>query len=165
MSRTFLALALLSIGVASGPGVVLGDPVPRNTEETTSEQGVATSETCSLGEPPAEPKKRKALAPIVEKGLREGIEFAKVGDVSLTLDAFVPEGDGPFPACILVHGGGFMRGDKQTYIALVVRTAQQGLGSRLVHDRPLTGSLRSTAGPPVPRTSTRRIRWVKAHAK
>ena len=48
--------------------------------------------------------------------LKTDIEFAKVGDVSLTLDAFVPEGAGPFPTCILVHGGGFIRGDKQTYI-------------------------------------------------
>ncbi len=39
-------------------------------------------------------------------GLKTDIEFAKVGDVSLTLDAFVPEGAGPFPTCILVHGGG-----------------------------------------------------------
>ena len=44
------------------------------------------------------------------------IEFATVGDVRLTLDAFVPEGAGPFPTCILVHGGGWTRGDKQTYI-------------------------------------------------
>src|SRR5437762_2409449 len=49
-------------------------------------------------------------------GLRSDVEFAKVGDVSLTLDAFVPEGDGPFPTCILVHGGGFTKGDKQSYI-------------------------------------------------
>src|SRR5262245_52269181 len=48
--------------------------------------------------------------------LKTDIEFAKVGKVSLTLDAFVPEGPGPFPTCILVHGGGFVRGDKQTYI-------------------------------------------------
>ena len=48
--------------------------------------------------------------------LKTDIEFAKVGDVSLTLDAFVPEGAGPFPTCILVHGGGFIRGDKQSYI-------------------------------------------------
>ena len=48
--------------------------------------------------------------------LKLDIEFAKVGDVSLTLDAFVPDGPGPFPTCILVHGGGFVRGDKQTYI-------------------------------------------------
>jgi alpha-L-fucosidase 2 len=44
------------------------------------------------------------------------IEFARIGDVSLTLDAFVPDGAGPFPTCILVHGGGFVRGDKKSYI-------------------------------------------------
>ncbi len=49
-------------------------------------------------------------------GLKTDIDFAKAGDVSLTLDAFVPEGTGPFPTCILVHGGGFIRGDKQSYI-------------------------------------------------
>src|SRR5215831_14573003 len=48
--------------------------------------------------------------------VKTDIEFAKIGSVSLTLDAFVPEGPGPFPTCILVHGGGFVRGDKQTYI-------------------------------------------------
>lgn len=48
--------------------------------------------------------------------LQSDVEFARVGDVSLTLDAFVPDGPGPFPTCILVHGGGFTRGDKQTYI-------------------------------------------------
>lgn len=48
--------------------------------------------------------------------LKTDIEFAQIGDVSLTLDAFVPKGHGPLPTCILVHGGGFMRGDKQSYI-------------------------------------------------
>jgi alpha-L-fucosidase 2 len=48
--------------------------------------------------------------------LQTDVEFAQIGDVSLTLDAFVPEGNGPFPTCILVHGGGFMRGDKQKFI-------------------------------------------------
>lgn len=49
-------------------------------------------------------------------GMRTDIEFAKPGAVSLTLDAFVPDGDGPFATCILVHGGGFTKGDKQTFI-------------------------------------------------
>jgi hypothetical protein len=42
----------------------------------------------------------------VAAGLHSDIEFARAGDVSLTLDAHVPSGPGPFPTCILVHGGG-----------------------------------------------------------
>ena len=49
-------------------------------------------------------------------GMRTDVEFAKRGAESLTLDAYVPDGQGPFPAVIIVHGGGFIRGDKQTYV-------------------------------------------------
>ncbi len=48
--------------------------------------------------------------------MRTDVEYAKKGNVSLTLDASVPDGGGPFPAVILVHGGGFTKGDKQTYV-------------------------------------------------
>ena len=48
--------------------------------------------------------------------LHKDIEYAKVGDVSLKLDADVPEGTGPFPAVIIVHGGGFTAGNKQQYV-------------------------------------------------
>lgn len=48
--------------------------------------------------------------------VRRDIEFARPGGFSLTLDASVPEGKGPFPTVIIVHGGGFARGDKQTYV-------------------------------------------------
>jgi acetyl esterase len=36
--------------------------------------------------------------------------------VSLTLDASVPDGSGPFPTAILIHGGGFTGGTKQSFI-------------------------------------------------
>lgn len=50
-------------------------------------------------------------------GKREDIEFTKAGDVSLTMDAYIPrEGAGPFPAVIVVHGGGWINGDKNTYV-------------------------------------------------
>jgi acetyl esterase len=48
--------------------------------------------------------------------MRKDIEYAKVGEASLTLDANVPDGPGPFPTAIIVHGGGFGRGDKQSYV-------------------------------------------------
>jgi alpha-L-fucosidase 2 len=44
--------------------------------------------------------------------VQKDIEYGKAGDVSLLLDASVPDGAGPFPVAILVHGGGWSGGDK-----------------------------------------------------
>lgn len=44
--------------------------------------------------------------------LQTDIEYGTAGGESLKLDAWVPEGPGPFPAVILVHGGGWNAGDK-----------------------------------------------------
>ncbi len=48
--------------------------------------------------------------------LRSDVEYARAGEVSLKLDAWIPPGQGPFPAAIIVHGGGWEAGDKQTYV-------------------------------------------------
>src|SRR5436190_3058667 len=40
------------------------------------------------------------------------IEYSAPGGESLKLDAHIPEGKGPFPAIILVHGGGWTAGHK-----------------------------------------------------
>ena len=57
--------------------------------------------------------------------LRKDIEFAKADGVSLTLDAYVPDGAGVYPAVVLVHGGGFRNGDKQTYVPPLFEPLQQ----------------------------------------
>lgn len=44
--------------------------------------------------------------------LVKDIEYGQAAGVSLRLDASVPSGKGPFPAVILVHGGGWSNGDK-----------------------------------------------------
>jgi acetyl esterase/lipase len=45
--------------------------------------------------------------------VKTDIEYGKGDDgYSLKLDAGVPDGDGPFPVAILVHGGGWETGDK-----------------------------------------------------
>lgn len=58
------------------------------------------------------------LLPVAPAGaeLISDIEYGKAGNVSLKLDAWIPEGRGPFPAAILVHGGAWRGGDKQTFI-------------------------------------------------
>ena len=48
--------------------------------------------------------------------MKTDIEFAKAGDLSLTLDASIPDGPGPFPTVIVVHGGGWRNGDKQMFV-------------------------------------------------
>lgn len=57
-----------------------------------------------------------ALCAAAMADMRSDVEFARPGGVSLTLDAWVPPGSGPFPAVLVVHGGAFVRGDKQTYV-------------------------------------------------
>jgi acetyl esterase len=49
----------------------------------------------------------------------KNIPYARVGGIELTLDASIPDGDGPFRAAILVHGGGWVAGDKQQYITYI----------------------------------------------
>ncbi len=44
------------------------------------------------------------------------IEYVKRASGALRLDASVPEGAGPFPAVIIVHGGGFTQGNKAMYV-------------------------------------------------
>jgi alpha-L-fucosidase 2 len=47
------------------------------------------------------------------------VEFGQAGGVRLKLDAHIPDGAGPFPAAILVHGGGWVAGDKEQYITYI----------------------------------------------
>jgi acetyl esterase len=44
------------------------------------------------------------------------VEYAAPNGLSLQFDAAIPAGDGPFPAAILVHGGGWVRGDRRVEV-------------------------------------------------
>jgi acetyl esterase len=45
---------------------------------------------------------------------QKDVEYARPGGKPLLLDLHVPDGAGPFPAAILIHGGGFDEGSKST---------------------------------------------------
>jgi acetyl esterase/lipase len=43
------------------------------------------------------------------------------------LDAYLPEGDGPFPALIYVHGGGWVQGNRSDFAAIAELYAKRGI--------------------------------------
>jgi acetyl esterase len=94
-------------------------------------------------------------------GLKQDIEFAKVGDMSLTLDAFVPEGAGPFATCILVHGGGFTKGDKHSFIKPLFEPLTKAGFTWFTINYRLAPQHR---WPACAEDVASAIRWVKAHA-
>ncbi|MGE3778892.1 MAG: alpha/beta hydrolase fold domain-containing protein, partial [Pirellulaceae bacterium] len=93
--------------------------------------------------------------------LRTDVLFAEAAGEKLTLDVFVPEGPGPFPTCILVHGGGFTRGDKQSFIKPLFEPLSQAGFVWLSINYRLAPQHRWPACLEDVETA---IRWVKAHA-
>lgn len=53
-----------------------------------------------------------AAARAAAADFRRDVEYGQAGGERLLLDASVPDGTGPFPIAILVHGGGWSSGDK-----------------------------------------------------
>lgn len=53
-----------------------------------------------------------ACASLVSAKAYTEVEYARVGGESLRFDGAVPDGDGPHPAAIIVHGGAWVTGDK-----------------------------------------------------
>lgn len=47
---------------------------------------------------------------------QKDVEYSRPDGKPLTLDLHVPDGEGPFAAVIVVHGGGFDQGTKRSYV-------------------------------------------------
>ncbi len=54
-------------------------------------------------------------AALLYGSLQTDVEYGRAGEERLLLDAWTPDGPGPFPAIIWIHGGGFVTGDKAPY--------------------------------------------------
>jgi acetyl esterase/lipase len=90
------------------------------------------------------------------------IEYAKPGGDSLLLDLARPKtGDGPFPAVVCIHGGGFRAGDRHGYDKLCMRFAEQGYVAVTVEYRLAPKHQFPAAIHDVKAA----VRWVRANAK
>jgi acetyl esterase/lipase len=112
------------------------------------------------GLPPARAQK----PPVVPEGVRfeSGIEYANPDGQHLQLDLARPRtGDGPFPAILCIHGGGFRAGSRQVYDALCIRLAQRGYVALTVSYR-LAPKYRFPAAVHDVKAA---VRWVRANAR
>src|SRR5579864_1608893 len=96
-----------------------------------------------------------------QRGLWKGIAYARPGGRDLLMDADIPEGAGPFPAVVVVHGGGWEAGDKVTYVSPVFEPLARARMASFSIDYRLTPYVRVPAELEDVRTA---VRYVRTHA-
>jgi pectinesterase len=92
---------------------------------------------------------------------RTGIEYGEAGGDKLLLDAHVPDGDGKFPVAIIVHGGGWMSGDRHHDVNVLFEPLSRAQFTWFSIDYRLAPTNRWPACFDDVQTA---IRWVKQHA-
>jgi alpha-L-fucosidase 2 len=92
---------------------------------------------------------------------QKDVEFDRPGGKPLLLDLHVPDGAGPFPAAILIHGGGFDGGSRSTNVRpLFDVLANAGIAWFSIDYR-MAPEFRF---PEARADVATAIRWLKAHA-
>lgn len=104
--------------------------------------------------------------------IEENITYGKAGDTELKLDLARPEGDGPFPAIVFIHGGGWYQGNRQGYRGQIQEAAKRGYVASTISYRLMkfdeSKKETTTATPIFPaqiHDAKAAIRWVRANAE
>lgn len=97
-------------------------------------------------------------APVDQKD----VEFGRPGGKALLLDLHVPDGPGPFPAAILVHGGGFDEGSRSTNVRPLFQPLADAGYAWFSIDYRMAPEYRF---PQANEDMDAAIKWVKANAK
>ncbi|MEI8021315.1 MAG: alpha/beta hydrolase [Schlesneria sp.] len=92
----------------------------------------------------------------------EGIEYTNPDDQHLQLNLARPKsGEGPFPAVICIHGGGFRAGKRDGYDTLCVKLAERGYVAATISYR-LAPKFQF---PAAVHDTKAAVRWMRANAK
>jgi alpha-L-fucosidase 2 len=92
---------------------------------------------------------------------QKDVEYGRPGGKALLLDLHVPDGNGPFPAAILVHGGGFDEGSKSTNVRPLFDVLANAGFAWFSIDYRMAPEFRF---PQASEDMASAIRWVKSHA-
>jgi acetyl esterase/lipase len=103
--------------------------------------------------------------------VEENITYGKGGETELKLDLARPDGNGPFPAIVFIHGGGWYQGNRQGYRGQIKEAAKRGYVSVTISYRLMKFDEEkketTTATPNFPaqiHDAKAAIRWMRAHA-
>ena len=94
-------------------------------------------------------------------GMVSDFEYGRAGGERLLLDVSGPDGPGPFPVALLIHGGGWTGGDKTGDIAPLLRPLTAAGFTCFIINYRLAPQHR---WPACRNDVLAAIRWVKAHA-
>ena len=104
--------------------------------------------------------------------LEDNITYGKAGDTELKLDLARPDGDGPYPAIVFIHGGGWYQGNRQGYRGQIQEAARRGYVAATISYRLMqfdeSKKETTTATPIFPaqiHDAKAAIRWVRANAE
>ncbi len=106
-------------------------------------------------------------SPAQEVEQHPNLTYRTVGDRALQVDLAKPAGDGPFPAIVFVHGGGWRRGNRARYRTEIVEAAKRGYVAITVTYR-LTEPKDGKATNPFPvavHDVKAAVRWLRANAE
>jgi acetyl esterase/lipase len=106
----------------------------------------------------------RAQKPVVPEDVvfKSDIEYANPDNQHLKLNLARPtKGDGPFPAILCIHGGGFRAGKRESYDGLCIRLAQHGYVAvtvtyRLAPKYPFPAAVHDVKSA---------VRWLRANAE
>ena len=84
------------------------------------------SEEKTVGVNDLPPKPRLTATRKLKFKKKSGIVYQKTDTYELTCDLYIPEGDGPFPAILAIHGGAWRQGTKSILLRHAWKMAQAG---------------------------------------
>jgi acetyl esterase/lipase len=104
--------------------------------------------------------------------VEENLTYGKGGDTELKLDLARPQGEGPFPAIVFIHGGGWYQGGRQAYRTQIEQAAARGYVAATISYRLMQFDQENrettTAAPIFPaqiHDAKAAVRWLRANAK
>ena len=114
----------------------------------------------------------QGIAQCAEVVVEENVTYGKAGESELKLDVARPDGDGPFPAIVFIHGGGWYQGKRQAYRTQIEEAAKRGYVAATISYRLMKFDEKqketTSADPIFPaqiHDAKAAIRWLRANAE